>query len=95
MIPPARRQNMLMQGREIEVPPLDVTTESTPDAEPPSTEYALTLQRRLASAHEAARRHLAKAAESQKRNYDQRVSNKPFRVGDSIRRKKKRNLKLH
>lgn len=75
MIPPARRQNMLMQGREIEVPPLDVTTESTPDEEPPSTGYALTLQRRLASAHEAGRRHLAKAAESQKRNYDQRVSN--------------------
>ena len=32
--------NMLMMGREIEVP-LDVTAESTPDAEPSSTEYAI------------------------------------------------------
>ena len=36
---------MLMLGREIEVP-LDVTTESTPDVEPPSTEYWLAHKRR-------------------------------------------------
>ena len=46
-----------------------------------------------------ARRHLGKAAERQKRNYDKRVSSKPFRVGDSvwlhnIRRKKGRNPRL-
>ena len=90
--------NMLMLGREIEVP-LDVITESTPDTPPLITEYALALQRRLASAHEAARRHLGKAAERQKRNYDKSASSKPFRVGDSIwlhniRRKKGRNPKL-
>lgn len=89
---------MLMLGREIEVP-LDVITESTPDTPPLSTEYALALQQRLSGAHEVARRHLGKAAERQKRNYDKRVSSKPFRVGDSVwlhnvRRKKGRNPKL-
>lgn len=90
--------NMLMLEREIEVP-LDVMTEPTPDTPPLATEYALALQQRLAGAHEVARRHLGKAAERQKRNYDKRVSSKPFRVGDSvwlhnIRRKKGRNPKL-
>lgn len=50
---------MLMLGREIEVP-LDVTTESTPHVEPPSTEYWLahkrqrgdTKQRRLSTRKE-------------------------------------------
>lgn len=90
--------NMLMLGREIEVP-LDVITESSPDAPPLTSEYAVALQQRLASAHEVARRHLGKAAERQKRNYDKRVSSKPFRVGDSVwlhnvRRRKGRNPKL-
>ena len=49
--------NMLMLGREIEVP-LDVMTEPTPDTPPLATEYALALQQRLAGAHEVARRHL-------------------------------------
>ena len=89
---------MLMLGREIEVP-LDVITESSPDAPPLTSEYAVALQQRLASAHEVARRHLGKAAERQKRNYDKRVSSKPFRVGDSVwlhhvRRRKGRNPKL-
>ena len=90
--------NMLMLGRKVEVP-LDVMTEPVPDTPPLATEYALALQERLASAHDVARRHLGKAAKRQKRNYDKRVSSKPFRVGDSvwlhnIRRKKGRNPKL-
>ena len=39
--------NMLMLGREVEVP-LDVMTEPAPDAPPLATEYALALQQRLA-----------------------------------------------
>ena len=90
--------NMLMLGREIEVP-LDVITEPPPDSPPLTTEYALALQQRLLGAHEFARRHLGKAAERQKRNYDKRASSKPFRVGDSVwlnnvRRRKGRNPKL-
>ena len=45
-------------------------TETTPDAEPLTTEYLQALQQRLASAHEAARRQLGRTAEPQKRNYD-------------------------
>ena len=63
--------NMLMLGREIEVP-LDVITKSAPDTLPLTTEYAMALQQRLAGAHEVARQHLGKAAERQKRNYDKR-----------------------
>ena len=79
---------------------LDVMTEPTPDTPPLATEYALALQQRLASVHEVARRNLGKeAAERQKRNYDKRVSSKPFWVGDSvwlhnIRHKKGRKPKL-
>ena len=51
--------NMLMLGREIEVP-LDVITESSPDAPSLTTEYAVALQLRIASAHEVAHRHLGK-----------------------------------
>ena len=74
-------------------------TEAAPDTPPLATEYALALQQRLAGAHEVARRHLGKAVEQQKRNYDKQVSSKPFRVGYSvwlhnIRRKKGRNPKL-
>ena len=75
--------NMLMLGREIEVP-LDVITEPPPDSPPLTTEYALALQQRLLSAHEFTRRQLGKAAERQKRNDDKRASSKPFRVGDSV-----------
>ena len=90
--------NMLMLGREIEVP-LDVITEPPVDSPPLTTEYALSLQQRLAGVHETARRHLRKAAERQKRNYDKRVSSKPFRIGDSvwlhnIRRKKEPQIGL-
>ena len=38
--------NMLMFGRKVEVP-LDVLTETTPDAKPLTTEYAQALQERL------------------------------------------------
>ena len=90
--------NMLMLGREIEVI-LDAITESSPDAPSLTTEYAVALQLQLASVHEVARLHLGKAAERQKRNYDKRVSSKPFQVGNSvwlhnILRRKGRNPKL-
>ena len=50
-------------------------------------------------AHEFARRHLGKAAERQKRNYDKRKSSKALRVGDSVwlhnvRRRKGKNPKM-
>ena len=90
--------NLLMLGRELGVP-LDVLTERPPDASPLRTDYAQAVQKRLASAHDLARRHLNKAAVRQKRNYDKRLSGRPFVIGDSVwlhnfRRKKGRNAKL-
>lgn len=90
--------NLLMLGRELEVP-LDVITEAPPDAPLLKTDYAQAVQKRLASAHDLARRHLNKAAIRQKRNYDKRLAGRPFTIGDSVwlhnvRRKKGRNAKL-
>ena len=90
--------NMLLQGREIELP-LDVITGPLPDSPPLTTEYSLALQQRLLGAHELARRQLGKAAERQKRNYDKRAPSRPFQVGDcvwlhNVRRRKGRNPKL-
>ena len=53
----------------------------------------------MAIAHDLARRHLNRAAARQKRNYDKRLSGRPFVIGDSVwlhnvRRKKGRNAKL-
>ena len=92
------KPNMLILGKEIEVP-LDVCTELTPYTPPVITEYALALQHSLDSIHEEARRHLGKATERQKRNYDKPVFSKPFQVGESIwlhnvRRRNFRNPKL-
>ena len=90
--------NLLMLGRELEVP-LDVMTEAPFDAPPLKTDYAQAVQKRLASAHDLARRHLNKAAIRQKRNYDKRLAGRPFTVGDcvwlhNVRRKKGRTAKL-
>ena len=90
--------NPLMLGRELEVP-LDALTEAPPNAQPLKTDYAQAVQKRLASAHDLARRHLNKAAIRQRRNYDKRLAGRPFTVGDSVwlhnvRRTKGRNAKL-
>ena len=90
--------NLLMLGRELEVP-LDVITEAPPDASPLKIDYAQAVQKRLASAHDLARRHLNKAAMRQKRNYDKRLAGRPFSTGDSVwlhnvKRKRGRNPKL-
>ena len=89
--------NLLMLGREVEVP-LDVTTEAPPDAPPLQTDYPQAVQKRLATAHDLARQHLNKVAIRQKRNYDKRLAGKPFTAGDSVwmhnvGRKKGRNAK--
>ena len=50
-----------MLGRELEVP-LDAITEAPPDSPSLKTDYAQAVQKRLASAHDLARRRLNKAA---------------------------------
>ena len=49
-----------MLGRELEVP-LDAITEAPPDSPSLKTDYAQAVQKRLASAHDLARRRLNKA----------------------------------
>ena len=75
--------NLLMLGRELEVP-LDAITEAPPDAPPLKTDYAQAVQKRLVSAHDLTRRHLSKAAMRQKRSYDKRLAGRPFVIGDSV-----------
>ena len=72
--------NMLMLGREIEVP-LDVITEPAPDIPPLASEYGLALHQRLAGAAVVARTHLRKTSERQKRSYDKRVPNNHSGLG--------------
>ncbi|XP_068674756.1 uncharacterized protein [Montipora foliosa] len=90
--------NLLMLGRELEVP-LDAITEASPDAPPLKTDYAQAVEKRLANAHDLAGRHFSKAAMRQKRSYDKRLAARPFVIGDSVwllnvQRKKWRNSKL-
>ena len=75
--------DLQLLGRDLKVP-LDVITERQSDASPLRTDYAQVVQKRLASAHDLARRHLNKAAVRQKRNYDERLSGRPFVIGDSV-----------
>ena len=75
--------DLQLLGRDLKVP-LDVITERQLDASSLRTDYAQVVQKRLASAHDLARRHLNKAAVRQKRNYDERLSGRPFVIGDSV-----------
>jgi len=90
--------NLVMLGRELEVP-LDAISEAPPDTPPLKTDYAQAVQKRLASAHDLARRHLNWATIRQKWKYDKRLAGRPLTVGDSVwlhnvRRKEGRNVKL-
>lgn len=71
----------------------------TPDAPLLQTDYAQALQRKLASPHGLARKHLSMAALYQKRNQDKHLAGKPFAVGVSVwlhnvQQRKGRNPKL-
>ena len=90
--------NLLMLGRELQVP-LNVITERPPDASSLQTDYAQAVQKRSASAHDLARRHLNEAAVQQNRNYDKRLAGRSFVIDDSVwlhnvRRTTGRNAKL-
>lgn len=57
--------------------PLDVVTERSPDTLPLKAEYALAVQKRMASAYDLARRHLNKVSVRQKRNNDKQLTGRP------------------
>lgn len=68
--------NLLILSRKLEVP-LDVVTERSPDTLPLKAEYALAVQKRMASAYDLARRHLNKVSVRQKRNNDKQLTGRP------------------
>ena len=68
--------NLLILSRKLEVP-LDVVTERSPVALPLKAEYALAVQKRMASSYDLARRHLSKVSVRQKRNNDKQLTGRP------------------
>ena len=79
--------NMLMLGREVCLP-IDLTMETAKEDEEidpvMKTDYALALRERMGTAHQRARRNLAKAARHQKRTYDRRAEKDGLQVGKFV-----------
>ena len=74
--------NMMMLGRNIELP-VDLTCEKPEGRTSPlDTDYAEELRKRLCLAHEKARGNLKLAAEHQRRNYDRK--SKPNKVKEGM-----------
>lgn len=66
--------NMMMLGREIDLP-VDLIYPPPPTkAKRPNDEYVIELQNRMKMVHEMARESLLKAGQKQKWLYDRRVS---------------------
>ena len=77
--------NMMMLGRETELPLQVVvgTPESGKQVEP--VEYVEVLQSKLREAHNIAREHLKRSAEHQKRSYDkQGATSRQFNIGQAV-----------
>ena len=77
--------NMMMLGREVELPLQAVV--GSPQGEPWETteDYVSLLQERLQDAHREARRHLQRSAQYQQRAYEHRnVAQRQFNVGDAV-----------
>jgi hypothetical protein len=79
--------NMLVLGRENRAP-IDLVLavgDDEPEGVGASTdEYVQELLDRQRKAHDLARQHLGEAAQRRKREYDVRVKNREFKVGDRV-----------
>ena len=76
--------NMLMLGREVEMP-IDVLIGRPKDeAEVDVAEYVMQLQKDFEQAHQSARHNNRKATLRQKKNYDHRTQSKTFQQGDAV-----------
>ena len=68
--------------------PIDLTMEAAKEDEEidpeMKTDYALALRERMRTAHQRARRNLAKAARNQKRTYDRRAEKDGLQVGKFV-----------
>ena len=83
----------LMLGREV-ISPVDLTFSSAVTSNSSIPEYVEDLQSRLFNCYHLARKHLKMAAESQKKNYDTRIIEHTFQVGDLVYRRNHRAKKL-
>ena len=76
--------NMMMLGREVEVP-LDLVTGRPPEMEKNSpVEYANELRQRMDVAFERSRKHQQTEQRRQKRQYDKRAHGNMFKVGSPV-----------
>ena len=76
--------NMIMLGQEVELP-LQAVVPRPKDDKEDICQYVQGVQEKLEKAHEAARVHLMKAAQHQKRNYDHRATNvTKFNPGQAV-----------
>ena len=66
--------NMMMLGREVELPLQVVVGMPHQDQEQTPVEYVNDLQERLQGAHEEARKHLRRSAQHQKRTYEHKLA---------------------
>ena len=82
---PATRftQNFLMLGREV-ISPVDLAFSAGVTSMSSLPEYVEDLQSRLFNCYQLARKHLKMAAESQKKNYDTRIVENTYQVGDLV-----------
>ena len=74
---------MMLYGDEMPVP-IDWVFGSPKDVPQDKVLYVRDLRRQIQSAYEHARRSMLTACRRQKRNYDQRVRNVTFEVGDVV-----------
>ncbi len=78
--------NMLVLGREVRMPAEVIfgSASSVPSESVSPTDYAALLHLRLEQAHEVARKHLHKTANSSKDIYDARMHFHQYQVGDLV-----------
>lgn len=77
--------NMLMLGREVELPLHTVVPRPEGTRDEDLSEYVEHLQDALQDAHEVTREHLQRSAQYQKRNYDHRSATaKKYTIGQAV-----------
>lgn len=76
--------NMMMLGREIDLP-VDIIYPPPPSGSKlPCDEYVAELQKKLRKVHEIARTSLLEAGQKQKRLYDRKINVYQYRKGDAV-----------
>ncbi len=76
--------NMLMFGREVQLP-IDLICGGSLPGEPlEASEYVDELERKIGEAHDIARNHLKKAAHYQRNHYELKLTNERYEAGSAV-----------